>query len=85
MFSIFGTKFVKLYSGPIWRVETTAQEDQVPLSSDRSPVEVRNLNCIMPFELIFNFHFCVLSRRGLTSQDYLKERFRETLLEVMSC
>ena len=29
MFSLFGTKFVKLYCGPMWRVETTSQEEQV--------------------------------------------------------
>ena len=28
MFSLFGTNFVKLYSGPMWRVETTLQEQQ---------------------------------------------------------
>ena len=38
MFSLFGTKFVKLYSGPMWRVESTSQEDLI--SSSRIPVEV---------------------------------------------
>jgi len=39
MFSFFGTKFVKLYSGPMWRVETTAQDRQV-LSTSKLAVEV---------------------------------------------
>lgn len=26
MFSLFGTKFVKLFSGPMWRVEATSQD-----------------------------------------------------------
>ena len=25
---LFGTKFVKLYNGPMWRVETTGQDHQ---------------------------------------------------------
>ena len=37
MFSLFGTK---LYSGPMWRVETMSQEQQVSLSSTKLPVEV---------------------------------------------
>ena len=40
MFNLFGTKFVKLYSGPMWRVETTSQEEQTPLSSSKNPIEV---------------------------------------------
>ena len=47
MFSLFGTKFVKLYSGPMWRVETTSQEQQVSLSSTKLPVEVYyNFVCV---------------------------------------
>ena len=33
MSSLFGTKFVKLYSGPMWRVETTSQDQNAPLAS----------------------------------------------------
>lgn len=40
MFSLFGTKFVKLYCGPMWRVETTSQDSDKTPSSSKSPVEV---------------------------------------------
>ena len=40
MFNLFGTKFVKLYSGPMWRVETTSQEKQTSLLSSKNPIEV---------------------------------------------
>lgn len=43
MFSLFGTKFIKLYSGPMWRIETTSQDHQVS-SSNKSPVEVSGYN-----------------------------------------
>ena len=39
MFSLFGTKFLKLYSGPMWRVETTCQDQNAPLAS-KVPVKV---------------------------------------------
>lgn len=39
MYSLFGTKFVKIYSGPMWRVETTSQ-DQPLLSQSKLPVDV---------------------------------------------
>lgn len=46
MLSFFGTKFVKLYNGPMWRVETTAQ-DQQGLSTSKLSVEVlHNYNYI---------------------------------------
>ena len=40
MFSLFGTKFVKLYCGLMWQVETTFQESQVNSSSERSHIKV---------------------------------------------
>lgn len=44
MFSLFGTKFVKLYNGPMWRIETTTQ-DQQALSTSKLSVEVmHNIN-----------------------------------------
>lgn len=43
MFSLFGTKFVKLYCGPMWRVETTSQEQQVHKSRDKQPTQVCTL------------------------------------------
>lgn len=39
MFSLFGTKFVKLYSGPMWRVDSTSQEGPA-MTARRLPVEV---------------------------------------------
>ena len=40
MFSLFGTKFMKLYSGPLWRVETTSQDQNVS-SEHQVPFKVQ--------------------------------------------
>ena len=39
MFSLFGTNFVKLFSGPMWSVETTSQDQHV--ASSKLPIGVR--------------------------------------------
>jgi hypothetical protein len=44
--SLFGIKFVKLYSGPMWRVETTSQDLAVS-SQSKVPVEVCYSNILL--------------------------------------
>ena len=48
MFSLFGTKFVKLYSGPMWRVETTLQDQAVP-AENKVPIAVCYSNNIVEY------------------------------------
>ena len=45
MFSLFGTKFVNIYCWPMWRVETTSQEEQVQeqQARDKQPTQVCTL------------------------------------------
>ena len=54
MFSHFGTKFVKLYSGPMWRVETTSQDQAVP-SEDKVPVKVHYIIVLLILLIRFLF------------------------------
>lgn len=42
MFSLFDTKFVKLYCGPMWRVDCTTQ-DRPEVSTGKLPIEVSNI------------------------------------------
>ena len=42
MFSLFGTKFVRLFSGPMWSIAPTSQceDDEVELDSHHHPLDV---------------------------------------------
>ena len=40
MFSLFGTKFVKLFNGPMWRVESTSQDSSSPVTKEKLTVNV---------------------------------------------
>ncbi len=46
MFSLFGTKFVKMFNGPMWKVEQTMQSGSVTLSTlgVHDPMRVRAQN-----------------------------------------
>jgi hypothetical protein len=40
MFSLFGTKFVKLFNGPMWRVESTSQDSVSQMTKEKLTVNV---------------------------------------------
>ena len=85
MFSLFGTKFVKLYSGPMWRVETTLQEQQAPRSFTKVPVKVHVHVYMYTILCVYTactstciFHVtCLYNRQELMFQDYQNKHCRE--------
>ena len=53
MYSLFGTKWVKLHCGPMWRVESTAQEDGRAEVTQFDPTEVQVANYCMFTEKMY--------------------------------
>jgi len=66
MYTIFGQKWLNLYSGPMWKVVGTGQEGAQAVSSSRRTADVRVH--VLYFFLDFTVTFC---RHELTFLHYL--------------
>ncbi len=77
MFTLFGTKWVKIFCGPMWKIMSTSQSVPEPRHGGLDPLEVLfiELRCILAV-----FHCCF--RQESTSLGSLKELLKETLLAV---